>query len=167
MKTNLSNVYFAAIRCSLGNLSFRLVTFIPSTTEAPPDLCPDQILLCPLEGGRLDRRRCNVIPIFWSGPRCMCALGWGRGVNTCVRLVPNTAPIEVSPRAHCWSPPPDRRFLRPLWMKNIPQRRNTHTQICGKPTCLPGNPGVLRDWIPSETHSSHSVAGICIESLEV
>lgn len=94
------------------------------------NLCPDQIRFCPLEGSRLDLRRCNVIYSLWSGWVCVCVcLCGGQEVNLCVCICPlvylafehkqsgnwkcvcvwdwlqwpNTAPIEVSPKARCWS----------------------------------------------------------------
>lgn len=49
------------------------------------NLCPDQILFCPLEGFRLDLRRCNVIYGLWSG--CMCVhVCLDGGKSVCVHM---------------------------------------------------------------------------------
>lgn len=75
---------------------------------------------------------------------------------------PNTGPIEVSPKVHCWT------VARPLFPEAcLDEKYPRHTQTCThksveSPLVCLENPGVLGDWIPSENayYSSHSVGSV-------
>lgn len=75
---------------------------------------------------------------------------------------PNTAPIEVSPKVHCWAvarPPLPEACMDEIYARHT--QTCTHKSVESPLVCLE-NPGVLGDWIPSEnTHYfSHSVGSV-------